>query len=162
MAAMPVAAVSSARIFYIPQTQAPRLTRQSQTAPGLRSGWRLRQLRQRVSAQVAFLRQDIGYVGIAAGDLDQPRHLVDAGLGVTLAGAMKVEAPSFCRTCGLAKLASCSVPRCASMVLLPSCTVMMPLRLILMLWSVLWNVIGPLWPSTASPLLVTSWPAPLI
>src|ERR1700733_13032381 len=78
MAAMPVAAVSSARIFYIPQTQAPRLTRQSQTAPGLRSGWRLRQLRQRVSAQVAFLRQDIGYVGIAAGDLDQPRHFGDA------------------------------------------------------------------------------------
>src|ERR1700729_2592234 len=65
MAAMPVAAVSSARILRSPQS------------PEELTGRLLRQLLQRVAALVALLLQDGGDVAVAAGDLDHPRHLGD-------------------------------------------------------------------------------------
>src|SRR5580700_2867598 len=77
MAAIPVAAVSRARMSRSPQS-APSLT-----LPRLRGrgGWGscrlLRQLLQRVAALVALLLQDGGDVAVAAGDLDHPRHLGD-------------------------------------------------------------------------------------
>src|SRR5215472_3788208 len=64
MAAMPVAAVSSARIYVLPN-------------PKNLSRWQLRQLLQRAAAQVAFLLQDGGDVAVAAGDLYHARHLGD-------------------------------------------------------------------------------------
>src|SRR5580698_9210477 len=65
MAAIPVAAVSSARMLRSPQS------------PDELTGRLLRQLLQRVAALVALLLQDGGDVAVAAGDLDHPRHLGD-------------------------------------------------------------------------------------
>src|SRR5580704_13151567 len=67
-AAIPVAAVSSARIYVLLGL--------------LGIGRQLRQLLQRVAALVALLLQDGGDVGVAPRDLDHARHLghrVDVG-----------------------------------------------------------------------------------
>src|SRR5580658_9737983 len=65
MAAIPVAAVSSARMLRSPQSS-EELT-----------GRLLRQLLQRVAALVALLLQDGGDVAVAAGNLNHARHLGD-------------------------------------------------------------------------------------
>src|SRR5580704_16700324 len=65
MAAIPVAAVSSARILRSPQS------------PEELTGRLLRQLLQRVAALIALLLQDGGDVLVAPRDLDHPRHLGD-------------------------------------------------------------------------------------
>src|ERR1700761_879090 len=79
IAAMPVAAVSSARIRTSPQTLPAALSRYSSGAAGRR---RLRQLRQRIAALVALLLQDVGDVGVGLRDLDHAGdlgHRIDVG-----------------------------------------------------------------------------------
>src|SRR5271155_604933 len=66
MAAIPVAAVSSARILRSPDPQALRASR------------RLRQLRQCVAALIALLLKNVGNIAVAAGELDHARHFADA------------------------------------------------------------------------------------
>src|SRR6202451_1566567 len=65
MAAIPVAAVSSARMLRSPQS------------PEELTGRLLRQLLQRVAALIALLLQDGGDVAVAAGNLNHARHLGD-------------------------------------------------------------------------------------
>src|SRR5580700_108325 len=65
MAAIPVAAVSSARMLRSPQS------------PEELTGRLLRQLLQRVAALIALLLQDGGDVAVTAGDLNHARHLGD-------------------------------------------------------------------------------------